>query len=73
MKQFTVLDGFNIFLALIILTMPFVFSYDIESCILSIAMGISLLSNVFITNKKVNIFITVACLSAILYSYFQIK
>lgn len=73
MKQFTVLDEFNIVLALIIFTMPFVFSYDIGSLILSIAMGISLLSNVFTTNKKVKIFITVACLSAIFYAYFQFR
>ena len=71
MKKITVLDGFTILLALAIFLMPFVFNY--ESMILNFVISISLLSNVFITNKKVKIFIAVACLSAILYSYFQIK
>lgn len=73
MKQFTVLDGFNIVLALVILVIPFALNYKTEGSILHISMGISLLSNVFIKSMKIKIFIAVVCVSAIFYSHFQIK
>jgi hypothetical protein len=73
MKQLSVFDGFNIILALAILIMPFAFNYETSLMISNIVIGISLLSNVFIKNKKIKISIAVLCLLAILYAYFQIK
>lgn len=73
MKQSRVFDGFTIILTLAILIMPFALNYGTEWIILNIALGISLLSNVFITNKKIKIFISVLCVLAILYAYFQMK
>ena len=73
MKPLSVFDGFSIILALAILILPFALNYTIEYLILHTAMGISLLSNVFITNMKIKIFISVLCVLAILYAYFQMK
>lgn len=73
MKPLSVLDGFNIILALAILILPFALNYKTEDLILHTAMGISLLSNVLITNKKIKISIAVLCVLAILYAYFQMK
>jgi hypothetical protein len=73
MKQYTLLDGFNVVLALTAIIIAIVFNYGTASKIINITIAISLLSSVFITNKKVRIFISVACLSALFYSYFQFK
>jgi hypothetical protein len=62
MKQLSVFEGFNIILALAILILPFALNYKTEGLILHTAMGISLLSNVFIKNKKIKISIAVLCL-----------
>lgn len=73
MKQVKVLDGINIILALIFIIMPFAFKYETGRMISNISVGISLLSNVFITNKKIKISIAVLCMLAILYDYVQIN
>lgn len=73
MKQSRVFDGFIIILALTILIVPYVFTYKIDGILLNSAMGISLLSTVFVTNKKVKIFIAVFCLLMVLASYLYMK
>jgi hypothetical protein len=73
MKPLSVFDGFNIILALVCLIMPFAFNYETSLMTSNIVIGISLLSNIFITNKKIKISIAVLCVLAILYAYFQIK
>ena len=73
MKQSRVFDGFITILALTILIVPYVFTYKIYGIILNSAMGISLLSTVFVTNKKVKIFIAVFCLLMVFASYLFVK
>ena len=73
MKQSRVFDGFTIVLASTILIVPFVFTYKIDGILLNSAMGISLLSTVFVTNKKVKFFIAVFCLLMVFASYLFIK